>query len=227
MSTIAAPLRVRGDIVIGEQVRIPGWVSDHESYRRWACSDHFPERGWFSYLNGELWVDLSMERLGHNQIKGEFAVAVSGLARASRHGRYIHDRMLLTHVEAGLSTEPDGAFVSFESLRSGLVVLKKGGDSLEMLGSPDMTLEVVSATSVYKDLELLPDLYWKAGVREYWLVDPRDGTLRFDILRHAKKGYVATRKRAGWVKSAVFGTSFRLTQSTDEQGLPEFRLEIR
>ena len=50
-------------IVIAEKVRIHAWVVDLESFRRWARSDEFPRRGWFSYLHGELWVDLSMEQV--------------------------------------------------------------------------------------------------------------------------------------------------------------------
>lgn len=42
------------------------------------------------------------------------------------------------------------------------------------------------------------------------------------------KGYVVTRQQAGgWVKSAVFGKSFRLTRQTDEPGQPEYTVEIR
>jgi Uma2 family endonuclease len=62
-------------------------------------------------------------------------------------------------------------------------------------------LEIVSAGSVEKDTQTLRELYWKAGIAEYWLVDARGERLAFDILRHAAKGYVATRKAAGWLKS--------------------------
>jgi hypothetical protein len=50
-----------GDIVINGNVHIPPWVTDHDSFRRWACSDDLPQRGQFFYLDGEFWVDLSME----------------------------------------------------------------------------------------------------------------------------------------------------------------------
>ena len=36
-----------------------------------------------------------------------------------------------------------------------------------------------------------------------------------------------TRKQQGWVKSAVFGKSFRLTQGTDSFGDPQYTLEAR
>src|SRR4051794_27430104 len=89
-------------------VRIPDEVRDLASFRRWAKSDDFPEGGWYAYLNGNLWVDLSMERLAHNQVKGEVARVLSNLVIETKAGRYLHDRMLLSNVEAGLSTEPDG-----------------------------------------------------------------------------------------------------------------------
>ena len=96
-----------------------------------------------------------------------------------------------------------------------------------MEGSPDMVLEVISDSSTRKDLVVLRQAYWEAGVREYWLVDARRGPLKFDILRRTAKGYAATRKQDGWLKSAVFGKAFRLAQRRNARGHPEFTLEVR
>ena len=41
------------------------------------------------------------------------------------------------------------------------------------------------------------------------------------------KGYVVARKKAEWLKSQVFGKSFRLTRQEDEFGNPEYTLEVR
>jgi Uma2 family endonuclease len=38
-----------------------------------------------------------------------------------------------------------------------------------------MVLEVVSASSVEPDTQTLRELYWAAGIKEYWLVDARGG----------------------------------------------------
>lgn len=214
-------------IVIEETVRIPAWVVDLDSFRRWARSDEFPERGWFSHLQGELWVDLSMERLAHNQVKNVIAIVLGGLVMASRLGRFFPDRMMLTNADVGLITEPDGMFASREALRTGRVRLTEGDESIEVEGTPDMVLEVVSPKSVHKDTEVLRELYWEAGILEYWLVDPRGERLRFEILRHGSKAYVATRKQGGWLKSAVFSKSFRLTRQTDEHGHSEYTLASR
>lgn len=216
-------------IVIEERVLIPDGISDLESFRRWARSDDFPQRGRFSFLNGEMWIDMSPEELlTHNMVKGEYDSVLNGLVKKLRLGLFFHDRTLITHVVAGLSTEPDGCFVSYRTLRSGRIRLVEGTEGyVEMEGTPDMALEVVSASSVKKDTVVMRELYWKAGVKEYWLVDARGDTIRFDILRRGRSGYVATRKQDGWLPSAVFGKSFKLTCRSDEMGYPEYTLSVR
>lgn len=216
-------------IVLGERIRIPDFVDDLESFRRWARSDGFPERGRFSHLNGELWVDVMPEQLfTHNQVKGEFAIVLGGMVKSDRLGRYFHDRTLLTNSQAGLSTEPDGTFVSYASLKRDRVRLIEAEEGfLELDGAPDMVLEVVSATSVEKDTVVLRELYWQAGIPEYWLVDARGDRLQFDILLRQPDGYVATREQGGWLESVVFGKSFRLGSRPDELGHPEYTLSVQ
>jgi Uma2 family endonuclease len=218
-------------IVFQEQVRIPQSVTDLESFRAWAKSSEFPERGRYSFLKGEIWVDLMPEQLfTHNGVKVEFAHVLHGLMKTSRHGRFFGDRTLVTNIDAGLSTEPDGAVVLFESLkleRARLVEASPGEGYVEIAGSPDITLEIVSATSIQKDTVVLRELYWRAGIREYWLVDARGDRLDFDILQHGRRGYTAARKQFGWIKSAVVGKSFRLTRASDVAGNPEYTLSVR
>ncbi|MCI0461788.1 MAG: Uma2 family endonuclease [Gemmataceae bacterium] len=168
-----------------------------------------------------------MERFKHNKLKGVVAIVVGGLVLAERLGHYLHDRMLLTHLGAELSTEPDGMFFGRKALSDGRVRFEEGEDATEVLGSPDMVLEVVSRSSARKDTVILRGLYWEAEIPEYWLVDSRANPPTFAILRRTKKGYAAVRAQDGWLKSAVFARSFRLTQQPDEHGLPEYSLEVR
>ena len=92
---------------------------------------------------------------------------------------------------------------------------------------PDMVLEVLSVQFRRKDTITLRDLYWQAGISEYWLVDARGDRPLLEILRYTDKGYVTVRKQGGWAKSAVFGKSFRLTEQTDPLGHPEYTLAVR
>jgi Uma2 family endonuclease len=223
--------RTMSTVVVDEaSVHIPAWVVDLESFRRWVHSDEVPEKLRVCYLDGEVWVDMSNEQyISHNDLKTDVNAVLRLLVKTERLGRYSSDGMLLTNLEANLSAGPDGVFVSHEALASERVrpVEGKKEGYVELEGTPDMVLEVVSAGSVKKDKVTLRDLYWKAGIAEYWLIDARGEQVEFDILRHTSRGYVATRKQEGWVKSVVFGKSFRLTSQTLPDGNPEYTLEVR
>jgi len=137
----------------GREAQIPGWVADLESFRRWTEADEFPKVGRICYLKGEVWVDMSKEQLfTHLQVKSKFNVALGNLAETEVAGLYFPDGLLLTNVAADLSWKPDGTFVSSESLRMEKVRLVEGEDGgyVELEGSPDLVLEVVSRSSVKK-----------------------------------------------------------------------------
>jgi len=216
-------------IVLHDDVRIPP-VADLDAFRHWAKSDDFPERGRYSFLNGDLWVDLMPEQLfTHNAVKMEYSAVILGLLKQTCRGRFFGDGTLFTNVEAGLSTEPDGLVVLFESLAGGRVELIEGTAEgfIEIAGTPDLVLEIVSATSVRKDTVVLRDLYWRAHVPEYWLVDARGPRLSFNILSHSAGGYVPTGPQAGWIRSEVLDQAFRLTSEPDQAGHPEFTLAVK
>jgi hypothetical protein len=218
------------DSEVGE-FNIPFWVRDLASFRRWAEEDDTLDFGRVGYLKRTVWLDRSKEQLyTHNGVKTEVTIVVGGLVKARRLGHYFSDGVLLSNVPADVSGQPDGTFVSHESLRAGRVkdvVGKRDGGYVELEGAPDLVIEIVSPGTVRKDTIRLRQAYWEAGIPEYWLVDARQEPLKFDILRSTTKGYVATRKTDGWIKSAVLGQSFRLTQTLDERGRPEFTLDVR
>ncbi len=213
-----------------DQVRIPSWVNDLDSFRRWTAAGDFPEKGRIWYHKSEVWVDMSKEQVfTHALVKTEVGYTLTGLTKADRTGIYLVDGAYLTNEAADLSTKADGLYVSNESLRTGRVKLVEGIEEgiVELEGSPDMALEVVSTGSVRKDTVILRRAYWEAGVREYWLIDARKPPLKFDILRHTARRFVIERKSDGWVRSAVFERAFRLTQQADALGNPQYTLEAR
>ena len=216
-------------VVVADQVRIPSWVNDLESFRRWSRSDDYPEQGWVSFLDGEIWVDTHMEQLfSHNRVKTQFAVVLGGLVENEGLGYYFSDRAALSNEPANLSTEADGTFCSFGGIESGRVRLVEGVEEghVEIEGTPDMVLEVVSTRSIRKDTKKLRGLYWRAGVPEYWLVDARKTPLQFDVLRWTERGYSATRRKQGWLRSKVFRRAFLLETKPDRLGHPQFVLRV-
>lgn len=213
-----------------QRVSIPSWVVDLESFRRWADADDFPEEGHAWYLQGEVWIDMSKEQIfTHLAVKREFFYVLTGLVKAEGLGLFLPDGLLLSNATADISGKPDATFVSTASIQAKQVQLIEGweGGFVEMEGTPDMVLEVVSTSSVHKDTVVLRQGYWQAGIREYWLVDARQEPVRFDILRRTARNYTATRKQEGWLRSAVFGKSFQLSQHANALGHPEYSLAVR
>jgi Uma2 family endonuclease len=220
------PIRLNGTSTI------PAWVRGLSSFRKWARSDEFlPAAGRFAFLNGLLWADVTMEQLfTHNRVKTRVSSALDRLVGDEELGYFFSDRALLSHPEAGLSTEPDAFFTSYESVEAGRVRWVEGATEghVEVEGSPDLTVEVVITGSIEKDTVLLPELYFAAGVREYWIVDARSDRATFDLFRRGRSAFVATRRLAGgWLKSGVLGRSFRLVVGTDRLRRPKYELEVK
>lgn len=214
--------------IFNDHIRIPPNVTDFESFRRWCQSDDYPERGNVFWLGDTIWVDDEMEDIPtHNLVKAELYRCLGNLVKEGNLGFMFPDRARFVHEESLLSVEPDLIFVARASIRDGKVELKpnKKRRILEVRGSPDMVLEVASDSSRAKDDELL-DLYFAAGVVEYWRVDARAEPIKFDILRRGPKGFTSVPRRNGRVKSAVFGRTFELLVRTGPIGIPEFTLEV-
>jgi Uma2 family endonuclease len=211
-------------------MHLPTNLTDQEAFRRWVRSEECPEMGRFAFLDGVLWVDLSMEQLyTHGGVISEFNRVLGNLVRDLGQGLYRGDATLLSHPGVGLTTIPDGLYVSYAALQSGRVQRVpnvRNVGSIELVGAPEMVLEVVSDTSVEKDLVTLPALYHAAGIDEFWRVDAR-GELTFEILRWRSPGYEALRLPDGWWRSELFGREFRLTQTTDPLGDPLYTLQVR
>jgi Uma2 family endonuclease len=214
----------------GVRIIVPDWVVDLESFRRWMDDEDVPEKARISYLENRVSIDMSKEQVfSHVLVKTKIVIRVGGLVETEQLGLFLSDGVRLSNIEANISVKPDGTFISQASIDEDRVRFVEGMEVgfLEVEGSPDMVLEVVSPTSVRKDTVVLRQSYWEAGVREYWLVNALEDPLTFDILRYTSRGYVATRKQQGWVRSAVFDKSFRLMLQTVPSGRPDYLFEMR
>jgi len=212
-------------------IRIPISACTHDGFRAWVTSDEFPERLRASFINGEIVIDVSPEELEtHNKVKGTITSSIDSLNRDLELGELFSDGALVTDSAAGLSTEPDGTFVSWASYEAERVRLvpraNRPRDYIELEGTPDWVLEVVSQSSVWKDTESLRDLYHRSGIPEYWLIDARFDEVSFQILRWRRDRYVAVKPRDGWHRSTVFARSFRLERRKNRLGRWRYRLGV-
>ena len=205
-------------LVQGERgsILLPSRLDTLDEFRAWALSSDHPDLGRIDFIDGTVCVDLMTDRLeSHGRPKNELIRVISNRVRELMAGECYSDVTRVALPDAGTSCEPDFVFVSFEALRSGRVVTTPsadGRDETELLGPPDLTVEVVSPSSVEKDTGRLLRAYDRGGVREYWLVDCRDG-VAFTLHRRGPGGFEAAETDAdGFAPSAVLGRAYRLSR---------------
>lgn len=211
-------------------VRIPAWAAaSHAAYREWQTSEERPTRGRWAWIDGEIVVDMSAEHVdSHLAVKITMSADLYRLVREEDLGQIFPDGLLVSNVEAKVSNEPDLTFASWASIEAGRVRFtpskSRPDDAIEVVGCPDVVVEIVSPSSEKKDLRDLRLRYHAAGIPEYWLLDARRDAVRFDLLRHAPGGYEAAPKRDGWVESGVFGRRFRLDRERNRVGRWSYEL---
>ena len=223
-----------GAIILEEQIEIPLSLRSLAEFRAWAATEAFPEHGRIDYLSGRIEVDMSPEDLHtHGKLKGEIFRVLGNRVKDLRLGEIYTDRGRVSNVPADLSAEPDVVFISDESLNLGRVRLipraAGGADRyLELEGSPDLIVDIVSDSSVVKDTQRLPQAYFAAGVTEFWLVDARAADLFFRVHRRGETAYEpADCDPQGYQYSTVLAAWYRLDRSRNEFGRLCFDLRER
>jgi len=216
-------------VVFEDQLRIP-FVSSLAEFRRWVHSSEFPERGRIDYLAGQIEVDMSPEDLFfHGTLKTAVAAAIFARVQRLRSGHVFTDRTRVTCPEADLSVEPDVVFLSDQAIDSGRVrLIPKVSDEpdryIEIEGPPDLVVEIVSDTSVVKDTQQLPLDYYRAGVRELWLIDARPKQVQFSIFRRSRGRFACGKPTADhFQRSAVLRRAYRL-ERRHRRGRPVYEL---
>jgi len=225
--SVKASGQFQNRLVLNGRLQIPALFADLDAFRLWCKSSDYPENGDVFWLEGTIWVSDEMEDFStHNAIKTEVLTVLNAIVKANKLGFMFSDRMRLVHEKASLSVEPDVMYASLSSIENRRVLLEPNENEriLEVEGSPDMVLEVVSDSSVSKDAEL-ESTYFNAGVQEYWRIDARGDALKFEILRRGSDKFVPTPRRKGRLKSAVFDRSFELNVKEGLLGIPEYTLE--
>ncbi|MBI2900989.1 MAG: Uma2 family endonuclease [Planctomycetes bacterium] len=221
-------------VIQPEGVRIPRLLPDIETFREWARSDDFPERGRIDWIGGEVEVDMSPEDITtHGTLKSAVSRQLGNLIEDSDRGVVLIDRARLSSPSGDLSVEPDVVVILTESMRSGRVRLipKAGareGRFIEIEGAADLVVECVSDSSKKKDRERLPARYFAAGVREYWVADGRVDPVALVLYRRGRDRYVETRPDSdGFRRSQILGRSVRIVRIPMELGLVRFRMDVR
>jgi Uma2 family endonuclease len=217
-------------VLIDEQCVIPAGIATLADFRRWAVSPEFPPSGRIDWVASRIEVDVSPEDIfTHGTLKSEIVGRLWALTK-DRPMHLFTSETRVSNPAADLSVEPDVAIVTDASVDAGRVRLVPGSSGkpdrfIELEGSPDLVIEIVSDSSVVKDTRRLPAAYHKAGVAEFWLVDARGPEIIFTIHRRGSSGFMEDRSDTGLARSALLGCCFSLTRSRNPQGRPLYDLK--
>ena len=226
------PIRVGGERGV---LTVPESAADVAGFRRWTVQNDFPDNARIDRVGDRLFVDLSMQRQqAHGLPKTEIIARLALRNGELGFGELTSDvtRVFLPVGETGC--EPDVVLVSYDALESSRVTetpAADGGDGVELVGPPELVVEVVSPSSVAKDTRDLPAGYFLGGVQEYWLVDCRDdeaAEVTFLLHRRGSESFEPVPADAdGFAASAVLGKAYRLTRARGRLGRWQYRLEER
>jgi Uma2 family endonuclease len=146
----------------------------YEEYLAWADEDVHTE-----WVNGEVIVQMP-PKIRHQRVV-RFLVQLLGLfTQFFRLGEILAGPTEMRAIPDGSAREPDVLFVARDHL-----------DRLteaRLSGPADLVVEVVSDDSVNRDRTDKFYEYQAAGVREYWIIDPRPGYERADFYVLDTKG---------------------------------------
>ncbi len=215
----------------GWPVLVPAGAGTLEGFRAWTASPNFPETGKIAFLGGEIFIDMSAERVdSHAAVKFEVVRVVGSYVVKALLGEFYVDGIRLVDEDTELSNEPDASFISWERYKSGLierVPAADAKDTIEFNGSPDWVMEIVSPSSVGKDKQRLMELYFAAGVAEYWLIDARSEVLEFAVLKRGDQCFIPAESKKGRAWSNVFKAWFKLVRKVNQAGNVAYVLEKR
>jgi Uma2 family endonuclease len=213
-----------------EHVPIPADVVDLRTFRDWVHALGDSEKFAVSYLAGEIDIEMSPEEIHtHVRLKGDVFGDLRTFVKRNGLGDVLVDGAMFINEIADVATKPDIVLSLWETRHSGRVTYTESFTgsrrSIEIRGTPDLVVEIVSQSSVRKDTVRLRECYFLAGIREYWLIDGRSETIQFQILTRGSEGYVSVAPDAdGYCRSPLLQRCFRVQCNTNPLGEPEYSL---
>ena len=220
----------------GEGLTIPGAaLATFDAFRVWKLSRDCPRWGKFEWIGGRVRLEVEPELIvSHNGPRNAVARTLGNLVSEEDRGLCFSSRTPVASPDDAhpVLCEPDFVFLSHEAILEGRVMLTpkvgRDGDFTEIVGPPDVVVEVRSDSSTRKNTVDLPADLFALGVTEYWLADARVDPPALAI--HVRGGDPFEPVAAGedgFVASIVVGRSFRLETSIGRSGLRQTRLRER
>jgi Uma2 family endonuclease len=148
---------------------------------RFTYNDYLllPEDKRYEILDGDLYV-VAAPNTRHQRVSRKLEVALIQHTEDKGLGEILDAPYDVIFSEENV-VQPDILFVRKE--RAGII------GEMNLQGALDLVIEILSAGTRRKDLEVKKKIYARFGVPEYWTVDPEADTV--EVFVWSELGYVA------------------------------------
>jgi len=160
-----------------------------QDYLAWLDEDECNHGEW---VDGEL-IIVAPENIYHNQLIGFIYKLMDALCAHKDLGTVLMEGVQLRLPRVRSRREPDVIFIA----KNRSEIIKE----TYINGSPDLIVEVVSPDSSARDYRQKFMEYEKAGVREYWIIDPLSNHVEAHTLDKGK--FQPIKSDSGIVRSTV------------------------
>lgn len=133
---------------------------------------HLPEDKRYEIIEGELFMAPS-PITAHQDILRNLGFFLWMFIKEKDLGKVYYAPFDVIFSETDI-VQPDILFISKERL--GIITEEN------VQGAPDLIVEILSPSNPYRDKVIKKKLYSKYGVKEYWIVDPKEEKIEVFIL---------------------------------------------
>jgi len=157
----------------------------------------------YELLGGEL-VMIPSPNEYHQRISGKLEFILRAFVEDKNLGR-VYDAPFDVAFSEEDVVQPDILFISKARFK---IITKE-----EILGAPDLVIEILSPVTAERDRTYKRTLYARYGVQEYWIVDPDKKTI--EVLTLGKAGFetFGIYRKTNILKSLIFpGLAIKLSE---------------
>ncbi len=150
---------------------------------------------WYELINGEL-VRKQSPTIEHQRISRRIERILDNHAEQTQSGEMFHAPLDVV-LDDNNAYHPDIFFIKKDRL---FIIDKK---EQVVIGSPDLVIEILSKSTAAHDKGVKRETYERNGVREYWLVDPRNKSVEVYGLIEQRYKLIAYQEETGIFQSTA------------------------